>query len=92
MSGIPEGAILPKKMPKRFKIPEGEFYFAIESARGSFGMYIVGDGSDIPARLKLRTPSFSNLSAMPETLAGTVLADTIAIVGSIDVVMPEIDR
>jgi len=92
IKGIPEGDILPKKMPKRFKLPEGEFYFAVESARGHFGMYIVGDGSDIPVKLKLRTPSFSNLSAMPETLAGTMLADTIAIVGSIDVVMPEIDR
>ncbi|MCP4444269.1 MAG: NADH-quinone oxidoreductase subunit D [Myxococcales bacterium] len=92
IKGIPEGAILPKKMPKRFKIPEGEYYFAVESARGHFGMYIVGDGTDVPAKLKLRTPSFSNLSAMPEALAGTMLADTIAIVGSIDVVMPEIDR
>ena len=92
VKGIPEGDILPKKMPKRFKLPEGESYFAVESARGHFGMYIVGDGSDIPVKLKLRTPSFSNLSAMPETLAGTMLADTIAIVGSIDVVMPEIDR
>jgi len=92
IESIPDGDILPKKMPKRFKLPEGEFYFAVESARGHFGMFIVGDGSDIPARLKLRTPSFSNLSAMPDTLRGTMLADTIAIVGSIDVVMPEIDR
>lgn len=92
VTGIPEGDILPKKMPKRFKIPAGESYFAVESARGHFGMYIVGDGTDIPAKIKLRTPSFSNLSAMPETLKGTMLADTIAIVGSIDIVMPEIDR
>lgn len=92
IAGIPEGDILPKKMPKRFKIPKGESYFAVESARGHYGMYLVGDGSDIPAKLKLRTPSFSNLSAMPDTLQGTMLADTIAIVGSIDVVMPEIDR
>jgi NADH-quinone oxidoreductase subunit D len=92
VKGIPEGPILPAKMPKRFKIPEGAHYFAVESARGHFGMYIVGDGSDIPFKLKLRTPSFSNLSAMPTTLQGTMLADTIAIVGSVDVVMPEIDR
>ncbi len=92
IADLPDGLIIPKKMPKRFKIPEGEYYFAVESARGHFGMFIVGDGSDIPARIKLRTPSFSNLSAMPETLAGTMLADTIAIVGSIDVVLPEIDR
>ncbi len=92
VGGIEDGPILPKKMPKRFKIPKGEYYVAVESARGHFGMYIVGDGSDVPFKLKLRTPSFSNLSAMPETLQGTMLADTIAIVGSVDVVMPEIDR
>ena len=92
IDGIEDGPILPKKMPKRFKIPEGEYYVAVESARGHFGMYIVGDGTDVPFKLKLRTPSFSNLSAMPETLEGTMLADTIAIVGSVDVVMPEIDR
>ncbi|MDP6039731.1 MAG: NADH-quinone oxidoreductase subunit D, partial [Candidatus Latescibacteria bacterium] len=62
------------------------------SPRGSFGMYIVSDGSDIPYRHKLRTPSFSNLSAMPAVMAGTLLADTVAILGSIDIVVPEIDR
>lgn len=92
ISGIPSGEVLPKKMPKRFKIPSGEYYFACESARGHFGIYVVGDGNDIPVKMKLRTPSFANLSAMPETLEGTMLADTIAIVGSIDIVMPEIDR
>ncbi len=92
IASMPEGDILPKKMPKRFQIPKGEFYFACESARGHFGIYMVGDGSDIPFKMKLRTPSFSNLSAMPETLRGTMLADTIAIVGGIDIVMPEIDR
>ncbi len=92
ISKLPDGPILPAKMPKRFKIPKGEYYFAVESARGHFGMYLVGDGTENPSRLKLRTPSFANLSAMPETLAGTMLSDTIAILGSIDVVMPEIDR
>lgn len=92
IKGIPDGPIMPAKTPKRFKLPAGEHYFAVESARGHFGMYIVGQDADIPAKLKLRTPSFSNLSAMPVTLEGTMLADTIAIVGSIDVVLPEIDR
>ena len=64
----------------------------MESARGSFGMYFLSDGKDIPAKLKLRTPSFANLSSMPDVLRDTVVADTIAIVGSVDVVMPEIDR
>jgi NADH-quinone oxidoreductase subunit D len=90
--GIPEGPFQADKMPKKWKLPEGEFYFAVESARGHFGTYIVSDGTDIPVKMKLRTPSFSNLSAMSEVLAGTMLADTIAILGSIDVVLPEIDR
>ena len=55
-------------------------------------MYILSDGSDTPAKIKLRTPSFSSLSSMPDVLRGTMVADTIAIVGSIDVVIPEIDR
>ncbi|MCA8972077.1 MAG: NADH-quinone oxidoreductase subunit D [Planctomycetes bacterium] len=89
---LPEGPIGPPKLIKKLKPPKGEFYFAVETARGSSGVYIVSDGSDTPVKLKLRTPSFSNLSSMPEILAGTEVADTIAIVGSIDVVLPEIDR
>ena len=89
---LPDGPIMPAKTPKRFKPPAGEYYFAVESARGHFGQYIVSDGSDRPARLKLRTPSFSNLSAMPDVLPGTLIADTITIIGSIDIIMPEVDR
>lgn len=89
---IPEGPIMPAKTKKRYKVPKGEYYFACESARGQFGIYIVADGSDIPVKMKLRTPSFSNLSAMVDCLANTAVADTIAILGSIDIVMPEIDR
>ncbi|MEM9491368.1 MAG: NADH-quinone oxidoreductase subunit D [Myxococcota bacterium] len=92
LDGLPEGPIMPAKSKKRFKPPAGEYYFAVESARGHFGMYIVSDGSDVPVKMKLRTPSFSNLSSTPDLLRNTMVADTIAIVGSIDVVMPEIDR
>lgn len=89
---LPEGPFKPAKLVKKLKPPQGEFYFAVESARGNFGMYFVSDGSDTPSRIKLRTPSFSNLSSVEAVLPGTMVADTIAIVGSIDVVMPEIDR
>jgi len=92
LDGIPGGEIMAPKMPKKWKLPEGEFYFAAESARGHFGIYIVSDGTDVPLKMKLRTPSFSNLSAMPEVMANTMLADTIAILGSIDIVLPEVDR
>ena len=90
--GLPSGPIMPEKAKKKIKPNAGELYFAVESARGQFGMYIVSDGSETPSRLKLRTPSFSNLSAMPAVLRGSMVADTIAIVGSIDIVLPEIDR
>ncbi|MCA9670999.1 MAG: NADH-quinone oxidoreductase subunit D [Myxococcales bacterium] len=89
---IPDGPIMPEKALKRFKPDVGEHYFAVESARGQFGIYIVSDGSDVPFRIKLRTPSFSNLACMPDVLRGTMVADTIAILGSIDIVLPEVDR
>jgi len=89
---LPDGPIMPKKLKKKVKPKAGEYYFACESARGQFGIYLVSDGTDIPFKMKLRTPSFSNLSSMPEVLKHTSVADTIAIIGSVDVVMPEIDR
>lgn len=92
VSALPEGRNMPEKPKKKFKPPAGESYFAVESARGHFGMYIVSDGGEIPFKIKLRTPSFSNLASMPAVLRHTMVADTIAIVGSIDIVLPEIDR
>lgn len=92
VSSIPAGPIMPEKPKKRFRPPIGEHYFAVESARGHYGTYIVSDGTDIPARIKLRTPSFSNLSSMVAVLPGTMIADTVAILGSIDIVLPEVDR
>jgi NADH-quinone oxidoreductase subunit D len=89
---LPGGLVMPEKPKKKFKPSPGETYFAVESARGHFGMYLVSDGSETPFKIKLRTPSFSNLAAMPKVLRGTMVADTIAIVGSIDIVLPEIDR
>jgi NADH-quinone oxidoreductase subunit D len=92
LEALPDGPVKPPKFIKKLKAPAGEYYFAVESARGHFGMYMVSDGGDIPAKLKLRTPSFSVLSSMPSVLEGTMVADTIAILGSVDVVLPEIDR
>jgi NADH-quinone oxidoreductase subunit D len=89
---IPQGPIMPEKPKKRFKPAPGELYFAVESARGHYAHYVVSDGSEIPARIKLRTPSFSNQSCMPAVLPGTMIADTVAILGSIDIVLPEVDR
>ena len=92
LDGLPDGPIMPLKPKKKFKPPPGETYYTVEAARGAFGMYIVSDGTDTPFKHKLRTPSFANLAAMPDVLRDTMIADTITIVGSIDIVMPEIDR
>lgn len=88
---IPEGPVK-TKLPKKLKPPAGDVYFAVETARGEFGTYIVSDGSDVAYRIKLRTPSYSNLSLLPEILPGTLVADVVSILGSVDVVIPEIDR
>ena len=92
VSDMPDGLFIAARVPKRIRPPEGDYYFCVESPRGNFGMYIASDGSDIPFRLKLRTPSFSHISTMPAVMAGTMLADAVAILGSIDIVVPEIDR
>jgi NADH-quinone oxidoreductase subunit D len=89
---LPEGPIMAEKVPKRIKPPVGEVYQAVETARGSFGMYIVSQGDVKPYRIKLRTPSFANMSFFPEMAQDNLVADLVANLGSIDVVIPEIDR
>jgi NADH-quinone oxidoreductase subunit D len=88
---IPEGDIQ-AKMPKKPKVPAGEVYFAVEGARGKIGCYLQSDGGGSPYRVKLRAPSFSNLSLFAELSQGTLLADAVSILGSLDLVIPEIDR
>jgi NADH-quinone oxidoreductase subunit D len=89
---LPDGPIMAEKVPKRIKPAAGEVYQAVESARGEFGCYIVSTGELKPYRIKLRVPSFGNLSILPEIAVDTLVADLVAILGSIDVVVPEIDR
>jgi NADH-quinone oxidoreductase subunit D len=67
-------------------------YFAVEGARGKIGMHLTSDGSTSPYRLKLRAPGFSNLSLFSEIAQGTLIADAVSILGSLDLVIPEIDR
>jgi NADH-quinone oxidoreductase subunit D len=81
-----------EKVPKRIKPPAGEVYQAVETARGEFGIYIVSQGDVKPYRVKLRVPSFGNLSFFPEMAKDNLVADAVANLGSIDVVIPEIDR
>lgn len=87
---IPDGPITSGKLPKN--VPKGEYYSAVESARGTFGIYLVSDGGLNPYRMKLRTPSFSNLNSFIDMIQGTFVSDVVAILGSIDIVLPEIDR
>jgi NADH-quinone oxidoreductase subunit D len=89
---IPDGPVIAKKVPRKIAPKKGEYYFAVESPRGLLGIFIVSDGSEIPYRMHFRTPSLSNLAAMKSVLHNTMLSDTVTILGSIDIVLPEIDR
>jgi NADH-quinone oxidoreductase subunit D len=93
LAEIPAGEHLVKGAPKpRWKAPAGETYFAAEGARGKIGVHLVSDGSATPYRCKLRSPSFSNLSLFAELASGILLSDAVSILGSLDLVIPEIDR
>ncbi len=80
------------KVPRVLKPPAGEFYAHVEAPRGIFGVYVVSDGSANPVRVRFRSPSFANLSALNTMCAGMKLADVVAILGSIDIVLGEVDR
>jgi NADH-quinone oxidoreductase subunit D len=94
IDGLPEGEINSLKMAKqsRIKPPEGEVYVRVESPRGDYGVYLQSDGSEKPYRLKLRTPSFNNLSIVCKLIEGVYLADIVPIFGSLDVILPDVDR
>ena len=74
------------------KPPKGEVYTSIEAPKGELGFYIVSDGSSHPYRLKIRPPSFVNLEALPKMVEGRLLPDVVAVIGSLDIVLGEIDR
>jgi NADH-quinone oxidoreductase subunit D len=89
---LPEGPVMAKSVPRSVKPPPGDYCFAVEAARGRFAVRVVSDGKEIPYRVKLRTPSFSNLSLFEEASAGMLLPDALALMGSLDLVIPDIDR
>lgn len=80
------------KVPRVLKLPPGDTCFAVEAARGRFLVRIVSDGKEVPYRVRLRTPSFSNLSLYEEASRGMILPDALAMMGSLDLVIPDIDR
>lgn len=77
---------------KGFKTPKGETYACVEAPKGELGYYIVSDGEEKPYRLKIRAPSFVNLGAVSKMAKGSMVADLIGIIGSVDIVLGEIDR
>jgi len=81
-----------KIVTEGFRVPAGEVYQAIESPRGEMAYYVVSDGTAKPFRVHVRAPSFANLQAMPRMVEGRAIADVVAVVGSIDIVLGEIDR
>lgn len=91
IDNIPEGDIA-VKMKAVIKLPEGEYYRRVEAARGEFGVFIVSDGNKNPYRMKFRSPNFANLGAMPEMAVNFKIADIVAIGGSLDFVVPDMDR
>jgi NADH-quinone oxidoreductase subunit D len=91
-AGIPEGPIV-GKVPRLLKPPAGETYHAIESPKGELGYFIVSDGKSIsPYRFRVRPPSFCNLQALRRLVRGHMVADVVALIGTIDIVLGEVDR
>jgi len=88
---IPEGAIM-GKVGKVIKPPAGEVYHSIEAPKGILGYYIVSDASTQPYRVRIRPPSFINLQALDKMVRGHLVADVVAIIGTLDIVLGEVDR
>ena len=91
MDKLPPGQFRAEKLPKTLKM-SGEVYVRTENPLGMMGYYVVGDGKIEPYRLKMRTPSFSNVSVIPAMLPGVLVPDLIAILGSIFFVVGDVDR
>jgi len=81
-----------KIMEEGFRPPCGEVYASIESSKGELGFYFISDGTNKPFRMRIRPPSFINLAALPKMIEGQMVADVVAAIGSIDIVLGEIDR
>ena len=81
-----------KHFTEGYSVPEGEAYCAVEHPKGEFGTYIVSDGANKPYRLKIRAPGFAHLSAINHLVKGHMLADVVAVIGTLDIVFGEIDR
>ena len=88
---MPDGPIM-AKIPRLIRIPPGRAYIAIESPRGQYSCYAMSDGSDQPFRLRIHDPSYFNLQAVGALMPGNLIADTMAIMASLDPVMGGVDK
>ncbi len=80
------------KVPKIIKVPEGEIFMRTEAARGEIGYHLISDGGKTPYRLKVKSPCFTHVSMLPIMGPGQMIADFVATIGSIDIVLGEVDR
>jgi NADH-quinone oxidoreductase subunit C/D len=92
IDSIPQGEVLANKPAYKFKMPVGEAYGRVEGPKGELGYYVVSDGTDNPWRYHVRAPSFINLTGLRQMCLGEKVADLVAILGSIDIVLGEVDR
>ncbi len=91
VEALPQGPIM-AKVPKVLKPPAGEIYHSIEAPKGELGYFIVSDGSTQPYRVRVRPPSFVNLQALDKMVHGLLVADVVAVIGTLDIVLGEVDR
>jgi NADH-quinone oxidoreductase subunit D len=91
LDGLPEGPVM-AKVPKVIKPPVGEIYHAIEAPKGELGVYLVSDGTGKPYRMRIRPPAFVNLQSLKRMSIGHLVADVVALIGTIDIVLGEVDR
>jgi len=91
VEAIPAGPIL-GKVGKVLKPPVGEAYVSIEAPKGELGYYVVSDGTTQPYRVRVRPPSYINLQALDKMVRGALVADVVAVIGTLDIVLGEVDR
>ena len=88
---LPDGPVM-AKVPRQIKPPPGDYFHTNEGPKGEIGCYIVSDGTQTPARVRVRPPCFMNLQALRQMCIGHLVADVVAIIGTLDIVLGEIDR
>ena len=92
VDGMPEGDFMSPDLKKLVKVPAGSLYTRTESSKGEIGFHIIADGGSKPFRNKVRSPSYSNLHVIEKVGPGMMISDLVATVGSLDIVLGEIDR